>query len=609
MGLYHFREEDAERFAHERHIRTKRSRTELKFETCPYCNGTGGDKWTFSIGLTNGAFNCKRASCAVTGNMIDLAKDFGFSLGTEADEYYNPQRRFKSLRNYPRPTVKDQAVEYFAGRGISESVVRRYSIGARKDNPKILVMPFYDDEGQMQFIKYRNTDPQEGQSKEWCESGCRPILFGMDQCDPERDKTLIMTEGQIDSLSVVEAYDGQISAVSVPTGAKGFTWVPYCWDFLGKFETLIVFGDHEHDQITLLDEMEKRFHGAVKHVRPEDYQGCKDANELLVKYGRDAVRQAIENAVFAPIPEIIEFASVERLSEKDNEKISTGLRPLDSIIGGFYMGRLYLLTGKRGNGKSTMGLQFGVEALDYGYNVMIYSGEMDSKTVKNWLDRQIAGKLNITGRKERTSDFINYYVDDEVNTKIEEWYRGRAFLYCNEIVSEGREMSKLLDVTKKAITLYGCRMIILDNLMSAILKDMTDEQTDIFQKQALFVHKLVTMAKAYGVVIMLVVHPRKGNPRMFDNDDISGSSNIADQADVIMNYASPPEDEKDSIDRILMVTKNRISGSLDKGGIPLWYEESSKRITAAKGLFDKIYGWDTKAANFVDVDASDIPFD
>ena len=609
MSLYHFREEDAERFARERQIRTKRSRAELKFETCPYCHGTGGDKWTFSIGLTNGAFNCKRASCAVTGNMIDLAKDFGFSLGTEVDEYYNPQRHFKSLRNYPRPTVKDQAVKYFAGRGISKETVRRYSIGARKDNPKILVMPFYDDNGLMQFIKYRNTDPQEGQSKEWCESGCRPILFGMDRCDPERDKTLIMTEGQIDSLSVVEAYDGSVNAVSVPTGAKGFTWVPYCWDFMGKFETLIVFGDHEHDQITLLDEMEKRFHGAVKHVRPEDYQGCKDANELLVKYGKDAVRQAVENAVFAPIPEIIEFASVERLNEKDNEKISTGLRPLDTVIGGFYMGRLYLLTGKRGNGKSTMALQFGAEALDYGYNVMIYSGEMDSKTVKNWLDRQVAGKENIIGRKERTSDYVNYYVNDEVNSKIEDWYRGRAFMYCNEIVSEGREMSKLLDVTKKAITLYGCRMIILDNLMSAILKDMTDEQTDIFQKQALFVHRLVSMAKAYGVVIVLVVHPRKGNPRLFDNDDISGSSNIADQADVIMNYASPPEDDKDSIDRILMVTKNRISGSLDKQGIPLWYEEASKRISAANGLFNRLYGWETRANDFVDVDAEDIPFD
>ena len=87
----------------------------------------------------------------------------------------------------------------------------------------------------------------------------------MDKCNPEANDTLVMTEGQIDSLSCAEA--GIPNAVSVPTGAQGFTWVPYCWDFLGKFKTLIVFGDHEKGHITLIAEMQTIFHGKVKHVR------------------------------------------------------------------------------------------------------------------------------------------------------------------------------------------------------------------------------------------------------------------------------------------------------------------------------------------------------
>ena len=81
-----------------------------------------------------------------------------------------------------------------------------------------------------------------------------------------------MTEGQLDSLSVAES--GIENAVSVPNGKNGFTWVPYCWDWLQNFDTLIVFGDCERGSITLLDDMRRRFRGIVKAVRQQDYRGC-----------------------------------------------------------------------------------------------------------------------------------------------------------------------------------------------------------------------------------------------------------------------------------------------------------------------------------------------
>lgn len=608
MGLYQFAEDDAIRFAREVSARTRRRGKELQFERCPYCHGGNSDKWTFSISLESGAHNCRRATCGVTGNMLDLARDFNFSLGNDADEYYNPRRRFKSLREYPRPTVKDAAIEYFAGRGIGEKIVRRLSIGVRKDRPDVLVMPFYDEDRVMQFIKYRKTKPNPGENKEWCESSCRPILFGMDQCDPERSEILIMTEGQIDSMSVMEAFDGNVNAVSVPTGAKGFTWVPYCWDFLGKFKTLIVFGDHEHGHITLLDEMEKRFHGLVKHVRPEDYKDCKDANELLVKHGKAAVIEAVEHAVFAPVPEIVPMSKVQRADFNLIERISTGIRELDGTIGGFYMGQLILLTGKRGNGKSTLALQFGVEAMDQGYNVMLYSGEMTDWMVRNWMDRQLAGDKNILKWENRRTGYTEYEAKEEVSERIAKWYSDKAFLMSNENVTDKDDTESLIDITKKAVTMYGCKMIILDNLMSAVLADTQDERTDFYQRQAVFVRKLTKLAKMYQVVILLVVHPRKGNEHLFDNDDISGSSNITDQADVILNYARPDERDSDNIDRLLMVTKSRMSGRTNYNGIELWYQESSKRISAMKAVFDKRYEWEN-ADGYADPDDDDIPFD
>ena len=64
---------------------------------------------------------------------------------------------------------------------------------------------FFDEKGKIQFVKYRKTDFDKSKdaNKEWCEANCKPILFGMKQC--EDFTTLVITEGQIDSLSVATA--------------------------------------------------------------------------------------------------------------------------------------------------------------------------------------------------------------------------------------------------------------------------------------------------------------------------------------------------------------------------------------------------------------------
>ena len=125
----------------------------------------------------------------------------------------------------------------------------------------------------------------------------------MMQCNQE-NKTLIMTEGQIDSMSVAEA--GYENAVSVPMGKNGFTWVPHCWDWLQGFDKLIMFGDFERGSMTLLQDMKARFHGSVWHVRPEDYRDCKDANEILFFHGAEALKATLDSAQPVPVKGILQ---------------------------------------------------------------------------------------------------------------------------------------------------------------------------------------------------------------------------------------------------------------------------------------------------------------
>ena len=590
MNIYEFDPDDARRFGQEQHIKYQQRGDELQFKYCPYCRNKTDDKNTFAINLRTGQFKCLRASCGAKGNMITLAKDFGFSLGHDVDEYFNRRKRYRDLSRYPRPIVRPPAVAYMESRGISAAITERYGLTTQKDHDNILVFPFFDENGKMQFIKYRKTDfdKEKDRNKEWAERDCKPILFGMDHCDAEKNDTLILTEGQIDSLSVAEAFDGNINAASVPTGCNGFTWVPYCWDFLSKFKTLIVFGDHEKDHITLLDEMQKRFKGTVKHVRPEDYQDCKDANELLLKHGKQAVVDAVERAVIVQNKRIKKLSEVQAKNMSEVPGINTGIAQLDKLLGGFYYGQLIILTGERGLGKSTLGSQFIVNAIDQGVTTFCYSGELMDWMFQSWLDRQCAGRNYINTTKGPRGEDV-HLIDAVALELIHKWYDEYCFIYDNSVVnSDEDENETILDTIETAVKQYGCRMLMIDNLMTAIADDLS---SDLYRQQSAFVRRLAEMAKRYDVIILLIVHPRKRTGKTFDNDEVAGSSNITNLADVVMNYSLPKDDDDEHPDRILQITKNRLNGRTNYDGIPLWYEEKSKRILEGIGIDNKEFGW------------------
>ena len=591
MNIYEFDPDDAKRFGQEQHIKYQQRGDELQFKYCPYCRNKTDDKNTFAINLRTGQFKCLRASCGAKGNMITLARDFNFSLGNDVDEYFNRRKRYKDLSRYPRPIVRAPAVAYMENRGISQMITERYGITTQKDRDNILVFPFFDEFGKLQYVKYRKADfdKKKDKNKEWAESDCKPILFGMDRCDAEHNKTLVLTEGQIDSLSVAEAFGGDINAVSVPTGCNGFTWVPYCWDFLGKFETLIVFGDHEKGRITLLDEMQKRFHGVVKHVRTEDYLDCKDANEILTRHGKQAVRDAVNNAVIVDSKRIKKLSKVESKNMAEMETVSTGISQLDKLIGGFYFGQLVILTGERGLGKSTLGSQFIVNGVNQGLDAFCYSGELPDWSFQEWFDRQCAGREYINVLTSELG-FDNYLIDAAALELIHDWYDEHCYIYDNAVIeSADTENETILETLETAIKQYGCKMLLIDNLMTAIEDDLA---SDLYRQQTAFVRALTKLAKQYNVIIILVVHPRKSNGYSFSNDSVAGSSNITNLADVVMNYALPKDDDELKPDRILQVSKNRLTGKVNFGGIPLWYDVPSKRILEARGMNRIKYGWD-----------------
>lgn len=604
---YEFKPSDAYDFARHVGILCKERGDELFFKTCPYCKprATRGNVNTFSINLKTGQHKCLRASCGVSGNMITLARDFDFSLGTEIDEYYAPKKKYRELPQPKEPVIpKPEALQYLESRGISEEVAKRYEITVQTKNPNILVFPFYDEVGKLKFVKYRKTDfdKTKDANKEWCESKTKPILFGMKQCDTSF-KRLVIVEGQMDCLAVATA--GINNVVSVPTGAKGFTWVPYCWNWLCKWEEIIVFGDYEKGSMSLLDELSKRLKTKIKHVREENYLDCKDANEILLKYGKEQVIKCVENAIPIPVENVIDLADVKDVDPYSLEKIPTRIQEVDKLLcGGLIFGCVNLITGKSGKGKSTLASQILGNAIDCGYNVFAYSGELPNFLFKSAIDFQSAGPQNVI--EENRGEYVRRYVRKSAKEEIEEWYRGKCMLYDRTMVND--EDTDLLKTIEQMIISQNVRVILIDNLMTMI--SQTNVKGSKLDSQSNISHKLEDMARFYNVCIILVAHKRKdsGIDDEDMDDSIRGDSDIVNSAGVIIHYnVNKDEVDMDEFPRIIAVTKNRVFGRTNYNGWKVKFDEKSKRIYGNNDDPDYLLGWN-KSDGFVQTEYEESPF-
>jgi replicative DNA helicase len=276
---------------------------------------------------------------------------------------------------------------------------------------------------------------------------------------------------------------------------------------------------------------------------------------------------------------ILNITDIDISKQKNPEKIKSNTVNLDNKIKGFTLGELSIWSGGNASGKSSYLNQLALESIKQGYKVVIYSGELDSPRLLNWIAVQCAGLKNMV--YDSTYDY--YYLSDFTKNIILDWLNGKLFIYDNEF---GQDPEVIIDSIKTCVLKNDVKVVILDNLMS--MNAPSDNKYDF---QSALVKQLSALAKELNIHIHFVCHPRKVT-NFLRKVDISGSAdltNIADNVFIIhrvnqdfINQTKEMFHWKDDNEiygysNVIEVCKNRDYGIQDHFA-GMYYEMNSRRL-------------------------------
>lgn len=449
---------------------------------CPKCSAERKKKTDpcLSVDIAKGAFNCH--NCGWSG--------YGKEQELEEKEYSKPQ-----FNN--RTQLSEKLVNWFFTRGISQSTLINFKITESNEwmpqsgKSENCINFNYFRSGELVNIKYRNGRKQFKLFKD-----AELIMYNIDSIFSEN--SCIICEGEMDALSWHEA--GFKNVVSVPNGAsknQKMSFIDNCWKYFENKDKFYLSTDNDEPGIRLRDELIRRF-GAEKCFKI-DYSGLKDANELLLEKGIDALKIAIEEAKEIPIEGIFSIKDIEE--DLDDLYLNglpsgdrTGDNQLDDHIG-FMPGELTVITGIPGHGKSIYLDQISIGlAKNSGWRFALCSPE--SYPLKMYYARLIK---RIIGKK-----FSHKNIDRSDYEEVKRWIKDR---YDVIFPDDGFSLDVILDKAKSLVLRKGIKGLIIDpwNRIEANLPPNYNEGKFVNEQLT----KMIKFAQKTGVHVFLVAHPTK----------------------------------------------------------------------------------------------------
>ena len=413
------------------------------------------------------------------------------------------QRKGASEKVYVRPAEVERTpptskiVEWFNTRGISQKTLTDLSVS---EGPEFMPQTG-KNENTIQFnyimgdqlinVKYR-----DGRKNFKLYKGAEKVFYNINSIIGYKD--CVIVEGEMDVLALHEA--GIKNAISVPNGAtlnsNNLEYLDNCIDYFEDKERVILAVDDDEPGQALQQELIRRLGAEVCFL--SSFEDCKDANDYLMKYGKEALAERIAKSRPVPLENVTTFKDIEDeitdfVKNGFKRGYQIGIPNFDNIFS-TYTGQFITVTGIPSSGKSDF-----VDQMVVGYNrnyqwKTAFASPENAPTYlhahklmrKVWEDMPTKADIG-TDKWNEVADHINdnfYFIDMERYT-------------LESVLRKGAELVKR----------KGIKCLVIDPFNK--VRDVDCKTEDVNRYTMEYLTKIETFAKKYDVLVFIVAHPTK----------------------------------------------------------------------------------------------------
>lgn len=417
-------------------------------------------------------------------------------------------------------------------RGISKETCQKagYWI-AKVDGVMYQVADYRDQNGNIVSQKVRDKD------KNFKTTGSHKsdALFGKHLWNG--GKKIVVTEGEIDMLTVMELQDCKYPVVSLGHGASAAKKTCSAnYEYFDQFEQIILMFDMDEAGRKAVEEAAQVLPAGKVRVA---VLPCKDANEChLNGHDREIMEQVWNAGPWIPDGVVSALSLRERIREHLSSEESVGLlfsgcTGINDKTLGARGGEVIMVTSGSGMGKSTFVRQ---QALQWGTAM---GKKVGLAMLEESVEETAEDLIGLHNRvRLRQSDSLKREIIE--NGKFDQWFDelfGNDTFHLYDSFAEA-ETDRLLAKLAYMRSGLGCDVIILDHISIVVSASGESDERKMIDN---LMTKLKGFAKSTGVVLVVICHlknPDKGKAheegRPVSITDLRGSGALRQLSDTII---------------------------------------------------------------------------
>lgn len=417
-------------------------------------------------------------------------------------------------------------------RGISKETCQKagYWI-AKVDGVMYQVADYRDQNGNIVSQKVRDKD------KNFKTTGSHKsdALFGKHLWNG--GKKIVVTEGEIDMLTVMELQDCKYPVVSLGHGASAAKKTCAAnYEYFDQFEQIILMFDMDEAGRKAVEEAAQVLPAGKVRVA---VLPCKDANEChLNGHDREIMEQVWNAGPWIPDGVVSALSLRERIREHLSSEESVGLlfsgcTGINDKTLGARGGEVIMVTSGSGMGKSTFVRQ---QALQWGTAM---GKKVGLAMLEESVEETAEDLIGLHNRvRLRQSDSLKREIIE--NGKFDQWFDelfGNDTFHLYDSFAEA-ETDRLLAKLAYMRSGLGCDVIILDHISIVVSASGESDERKMIDN---LMTKLKGFAKSTGVVLVVICHlknPDKGKAheegRPVSITDLRGSGALRQLSDTII---------------------------------------------------------------------------